>query len=221
MLRAVIFDVDGTLVDSVDLHARSWCEAFAHFGIAIPFAEMRSQIGKGADQFIPHFLNEADRRRLGPELEEFRGRLFKEAYLSKVTGFPGVRELFTRLQADGIETVLASSAKGDELQAYKKAANIEDLVQEETSKDDAERSKPHPDIFVAALEKLDGIAPEETLVVGDTPYDAIAAHRAGVRSIGVLCGGFPGTDLEEAGMHALYEDPSELLTRYDEWTKLG
>lgn len=220
MLRAVIFDVDGTLIDSVDLHARSWCEAFARFGFTIPYARMRSQIGKGADQLMPVFLGEEDTQALGPKLEKLRSRLFKEEYLPQVTGFPAVRELFQKLQADDIRTVLASSAQGDELKHYKQAARIDDLVEGETSKDDAEKSKPHPDIFEAALARLDGISAAECLVIGDTPYDATAARRAGLRSIGVLCGGFPGVELTEAGASALYRDPADLLAHYGEWTKI-
>jgi phosphoglycolate phosphatase-like HAD superfamily hydrolase len=127
-----------------------------------------------------------------------------------------VRQLFQRLRADEKRIVLASSAAGDELSTYKQKAEIEDLVQDETSKDDAEKSKPHPDIFAAALAKLSGISPEEAIVIGDSPWDAIAAKRAGVRTIGVLSGGFHDVDLREAGCIAIYKDAADLLARYDE-----
>lgn len=119
MLRAVIFDIDGTLVDSVDLHARAWQEAFRHFGREIPFEQIRSQIGKGGDQLLPVFLSEAEIRKFGKELEEYRSNLFKREYLPLVRPFPKVRELFEKLRSDGKQIALASSAKGDELEAYK------------------------------------------------------------------------------------------------------
>ena len=175
MINFVIFDVDGTLVDSVDLHARAWQEAFAHFGKDFPFEDVRYQIGKGGDQLMPVFLSERELEEFGEELEKYRGELFKREYLPRVKGFPRVRELFERVRADGKHVALASSAKGDELGAYKKLARIEDLVEEETSKDDAEKSKPHPDIFLASLEQLGDPPREQTIVIGDTPYDAEAA----------------------------------------------
>jgi phosphoglycolate phosphatase-like HAD superfamily hydrolase len=124
--------------------------------------------------------------------------------------------LFERLKADGKRIALASSAKGDELQTYKKITGIGDLLETETSSDDAEKSKPHPDIFEAALERLGQISPERVVVIGDTPYDAEAAGKAGLRTIGVLCGGFPEADLRGAGCIAIYRDPADLLGRYDE-----
>jgi HAD superfamily hydrolase (TIGR01509 family) len=127
-----------------------------------------------------------------------------------------VRELFERLRADGRRTALASSAKEDEVKVYKKIADISDLVEEQTSADDAERSKPHPDIFEAALERLGDVRPEEVCVVGDTPYDAQAAGKIGLRTLGLLCGGFPEEDLRAAGCLEIYKDPADLLARYEE-----
>ena len=215
MIKAVIFDIDGTLVDSVDLHARAWQETFRHFGRDIPFADVRRQIGKGGDQLMPVFFTEAELQRFGRELEEYRSQLFKQQYLPRVRAFAGVRALFERIQADGKKIAVASSAKGDELAAYKKLAQIDDLIEEETSADDAERSKPHPDIFAAALEKLGNPAVAEVLVVGDTPYDAEAAGKLGIAIIGVLCGGFPAEELRRAGCVAIYQDPAALLANYE------
>ena len=215
MLKAVIFDVDGTLVDSVDLHARAWQEAFAHFGKHFDFERVRSQIGKGGDQLMPVFLSEDELDEFGEELEEYRGELFKREYLSRVLSFPSVRELFERVKREGLQTALASSAKGDELKTYKRIADIEDLVEEETSSDDAEKSKPHPDIFEAALARLEDLKPEEAVVVGDTPYDAEAAGKAGIKTVGLLCGGFPEADLRAAGCVRIYRDAAHLLAEYD------
>ena len=215
MLKAVIFDVDGTLVDSVDLHARAWQEALAHFGKQFDYERVRYQIGKGGDQLMPVFLSERELDEFGEELEKYRGELFKREYLPRVEGFPAVRELFERVGREGLRIALASSAKGDELKTYKKIARIEDLVEEETSADDAERSKPHPDIFQAALERLGDTRPSEAVVVGDTPYDAEAAGKAGLKTVGLLCGGFPEEDLRAAGCVRVYRDAAELLANYD------
>jgi phosphoglycolate phosphatase-like HAD superfamily hydrolase len=125
-----------------------------------------------------------------------------------------VRALFERIVEEGKRIALASSAKGEELDAYKKAANIADLVQEETSSDDAARSKPHPDIFDAALARLK-LPPQHAIVVGDSPYDAEAAGKAGLKTIGVLCGGFAEADLRKAGAAQVFRDPADLLANFD------
>lgn len=215
MPKAVIFDVDGTLIDSVDLHARAWQDAFRDYGHSIAFDDIRGQIGKGGDQLMPVFLDPAELEQKGEDLERHRGRILKERYLSQVVAFPKVRDLFERLRADGTRVVLASSAKGDELERYKQLARIEDLIDGETSSDDAEKSKPHPDIFQAALRRLGDIRPEDAVVVGDTPYDAEAAGKAGLRTVGLLCGGFPEQSLRDAGCIAIYKDPADLLAQYE------
>jgi phosphoglycolate phosphatase-like HAD superfamily hydrolase len=214
MIEAVIFDVDGTLVDTVDEHAVAWQRTFAHFGRNIELAAIRSQIGKGGDQLMPVFLPKEEVERRGKEIEDYRKELFKREYLPHVRGFPKVRDLFKRILSERKRIALASSAKGDELMAYKKAADIVDLVDEETSSDDAERSKPHPDIFEAALRRLK-LPPRCAIVVGDSPYDAEAAGKAAMKTIGVLCGGFPAADLRKAGAAQIFRDPADLLANYD------
>jgi HAD superfamily hydrolase (TIGR01549 family) len=216
MIKAVIFDIDGTLVDSVDLHARAWQEAFKQFGKEIPFEQVRHQIGKGGDQLMPVFFSEEELEEFGDEMEKYRGELFKRDYLPQVRAFPQVRELFQKIRDEGLRLALASSAKEEELKAYQKIANVEDLVEEETSADDADKSKPHPDIFEAALERLGDVEAREAVVVGDTPYDAEAAGKINLRTIGVLCGGFAEAELKAAGCVQIYKDPSDLLARYEE-----
>lgn len=217
MVEAIIFDIDGTLLDSVDLHAQAWQEAFRRYGREIPFETIRSQIGKGGDQLMPVFLSEEELKKFGKELEEFRGQLFKKEYLPKVKPFPGVRELFQTVKRKGQKIALASSARGDELKDFERIANIEDLVEVETSSADAKRSKPHPDIFEAALDRLgDRVKRENVVVVGDSPHDAEAAKKAALRTVGVRCGGFPEGDLRAAGCIAIYEGPEDLLRHYDE-----
>jgi HAD superfamily hydrolase (TIGR01549 family) len=216
MIEAVIFDIDGTLVDSVDLHARAWHEALQHFGHVFPYQQVRHEIGKGGDQLLPDLLPPTVVNTQGEEIKQYRSELFKREYLSEVRAFPKVRELFERIRADGKMVALASSATSDEIEIYKKIANIEGLVDVEASADDAEKSKPHPDIFDATLERLGGINPAGVIVVGDTPHDALAASKARLLTIGVLCGGFPENELREAGCIAIYRDPAALLAGYVE-----
>ena len=214
-LKAVIFDVDGTLVDSVDIHAQAWVDAFEEFGHPVAFADVRGQIGKGGEQLMPVFLSKEALDRDGETLEKRRGEILKQRYLSEIKPFADVRALFERIRADGTRIVLASSAKADELQTYKKIADIEGLTDAETSSDDAELSKPAPDIFQAAMAKLGDVEPGEAIVVGDTPYDAEAAGKAGLRTVGVLCGGFSEESLRGAGCVAIYQGPTELLADYE------
>jgi HAD superfamily hydrolase (TIGR01509 family) len=214
MPSGIIFDIDGTLVDSVDLHARAWSDALKKFGHEPAPAEIRKQIGKGSDQLLPVFLDPKELNKYGKQLEFYRSELFKRDYLAMVRAFPRVRELFLHIIQRGQRIALASSAKSDELATYKRIAGIEDLVEVVTSADDAEKSKPHPDIFSAALEQLK-IGPSEAIVVGDTQYDVQAATKLNVRAIGLLCGGSAENVLRKAGCIAVYRDPADLLTRYD------
>ncbi|WP_207919282.1 HAD family hydrolase [Methylobacterium segetis] len=214
-VKAVIFDIDGTLLDSVDLHARAWVEAFRHFGVETEEAAVRRQIGKGGDQLMPVFLSEAQIAREGETIEAYRSDLFKRAYLSKVRPVPGVRALLERIRADGRRVALASSGKKSEVERYTEILGIGDLVDVATSADDADRSKPHPDIFAAVLEKLRPIGARDALAVGDTPYDAEAAAKVRLATIGLLCGGFPEADLSAAGCTAIYRDPQDLLDGYE------
>jgi HAD superfamily hydrolase (TIGR01549 family) len=214
-VTAVIFDVDGTLVDTVDMHADAWQRALREFGKEVPFEDVRAQIGKGSDQLMPVFLNEAELEEFGEQLEKRRGEIFKSEHLQQARAFPKVRELVERILEDGLQVGLASSAVEEELEHYKELAKIADLIDTATSKDDAERSKPEPDIFAAAVKRLGGPRAEECVVVGDTPYDAIAARKLGIRTIGVLAGGFPESSLRDEGAVEIFQDPADLLANYE------
>jgi HAD superfamily hydrolase (TIGR01509 family) len=216
LIKAVIFDVDGTLVDSNDLHVEAWREAFRCYGKEPSFEDVHGQMGKGGDQLMPVFCSEEELEEFGEELEKKRVDLFKSEYLPRVRPFPRVRELFERVRAEGLQIALASSAKGEELEQHKRSTGVEDLLEAATSADDAERSKPHPDIFEAALAGLKDVRPEHAVVVGDTPYDVEAAAKAGMRTVGLLSGGFKEESLREAGAVAVYRDVSDLLERFDE-----
>lgn len=216
MIEAVIFDVDGTLVDTVDMHAEAWQRAFKEFGKELEFQVVREQIGKGGDQLMPEFLSEKEFEEFGEKLEKRRTEIFDDEYLPKSKAFPKVRELVERIKKDGKKVVLASSATEKELEFFKKVMNIADLLEAATSADDAEASKPEPDIFEAALKKIGNPEASRCIVVGDTPYDAIAAGKINLRTIGVLSGGFPEQSLTDAGSVEIYRDPADLLEHYDE-----
>jgi HAD superfamily hydrolase (TIGR01509 family) len=215
MIGAVLFDVDGTLIDSNDLHAVAWRETFLHFGVDLPLDSIRSQIGKGGDNLIPTLLPKELVEARQEEIEQYRSDLFKSDYLPRVVPFPCVRELFERLKADGKRIVLASSAKGAEVAFHVGVIGAEDLVDATTSADDVEHSKPCPDIFAAALEKVKPLGADEVVVVGDSPFDVLAAKKLGIKVIGVRSGGFPEQVLLEAGADEIYDGPADLLRNYE------
>jgi beta-phosphoglucomutase-like phosphatase (HAD superfamily) len=214
MLKAIIFDIDGTLVDSVDLHARAWREAFRHFGREVEFEKVRHQIGKGGDQLMPVFFPREELERFGEEMEKFRGDIYKREYISRVRAFPQVRELFERIRRDGKRIALASSAKRDELKVYKELARIADLIEEETSADDAEKSKPHPDIFEAALAALGDVRAAKPsssatrLRRGGRGQDQPAHRRRPLRRL-------PRSGTPRRRMHGHLPRPADLLARFD------
>ena len=213
-MHAFIFDLDGTLVDSNELHVDSWDRAFRHFGKQFSREALRAQIGKGSDQYLPEFLSPDEIERFGEELDEYRSKLFREEYLSRVRPFPKVRELFERIRTNEKRIVLASSGKEEDTKYYvAKLLRIDDLIEGYTCADDADRSKPAPDIFTAAIEKLGDISPAEAITVGDTRFDIEAAAKAGLRTIALLCGGTPEEILRAAGAIAVYRDPADLLAK--------
>ncbi len=212
MFQGVIFDVDGTLVDSNDAHARAWQEALQEAGYRIPFERIRRLIGMGADQLLPEAIGVAANTPSGEAIAERRGQVFRERYLPQVKPLPGSRELVRRLRRDGYLLAIASSAQPDELGALLKIAGVDDLIEAKTSADEVEESKPEPDVVLAALRKLK-VPGTAAVMIGDTPYDAEAARRAGVAFIGFRSGGWSDRDL--AGALAVYDGPADLLARLD------
>jgi HAD superfamily hydrolase (TIGR01509 family) len=214
-VRAVLLDLDGTLVDSVDLHARAWHDAFQHFGVDVRFGDVRAQIGKGGDQLMPVFLPVGEVERIGEALSAFRDDLFRRVYRERARPFPRARELVERLRTEGRSVALASSGSAEDVAYFRRLVGLDGLLDGgATTSDDAERSKPHPDIFEAALART-GARADEAIAVGDSPWDAKSADRAGLRTIGLLSGGFAERDLRDAGCVAIYRDPADLLAGYE------
>jgi HAD superfamily hydrolase (TIGR01549 family) len=213
MIRAVIFDLDGTVVDSNELHVDAWAEAFRQYGKEFPRARLHEQIGKGGDKYLPEFLTEAELREYGEELEAFRADLFKREYLQRVRPFAKVKELFARVREDGKRIALASSGNETEVEHYVKLAELGDLIESRTSKSDVAHSKPSPDVFAGALRLLK-VPPQEAIVVGDTPYDVEAAKKLELPTVALLCGGFGEDELRASGAVAIYRDPADLLESY-------
>jgi HAD superfamily hydrolase (TIGR01509 family) len=214
MVKAVLCDIDGTLVESNWLHAAAWRDAFAVADIAVDLEDARRQIGKGGDELIPVFVPWWKRKAIEEPLKAYRQFIFRQDYLHQVKPFRKVRELLEQMKEKGIAISLASSAHKSELDVYKNIANIEDLVEESSSADDAKRSKPHPDIFEATLKKL-GLSPKEALALGDTPYDAEAAGKASILTVGVTTGGWSEKELLHAGCIEVYKDVEDLLANFE------
>ena len=211
MLRAVIFDIDGTLVDSNDAHAHSWVDTFREAGYEVPFETVRPLIGMGGDKLLPKTIGRKHDSKEGKALSERRSEIFRQKYLPGLRALPGSRALVERVRADGLKPVVATSAKDEELQGLLEAAKVADLMEEKTTASDAKRSKPDPDIVEAAIEEA-GLEPSDMVMIGDTPYDVEAASRAGVRIIGFRSGGWGDDDL--AGAVEIYDGPEHLLELY-------
>jgi HAD superfamily hydrolase (TIGR01509 family) len=211
-LKGVIFDVDGTLVDSNDAHAQSWADTFAEGGYDAPFEVVRPLIGMGADKLLPKTIGIRHDSEHGKKLIKRRSEIFREKYLARLRPFPGARGLVLRVRDDGLKAIVATSAKDEELKGLLKAAEVEDLMEEKATASDAKRSKPDPDIVEAAIEES-GVAARNAVMIGDTPYDVEAATRAGVRIIAFRSGGWDDASLKGAAQ--IYDGPADLLAHYD------
>jgi membrane protein len=213
-IKAVFFDVDGTLVDSNDLHVDAWDEAFRDHGYSVDKAAIRGQIGKGGDLLVPTLLPDASEDTI-KTLSDRQGAIFKKRYLDEVPPFEGATALLRHVHACGQRVVLASSADAKEVKHYIGLLGVKGAVDAMTSIDDVETSKPAGDIFAAALGKVKPFTAAEVIVVGDTPYDVEAAASCGIRTVALRSGGFDDAVLRKAGAVALYDDAADLLARYD------
>jgi HAD superfamily hydrolase (TIGR01509 family) len=218
-LDALIFDLDGTLIDTNGAHVESWVRTLARFGYNLGPDRIGPEMGKGGDNLVPDVLGPEADRRDGEAMRE----MVAEEYVKIVTrerhvrAFDDAAKLLGALRERGIRTALATSSGDQHLDATFDSAGVDfrELVDEVVKKDDVERSKPEPDVVVAALEKLD-LSPAQCAMVGDTPHDAEAAKRAGVITLGVLCGGYTSERaLRGAGARRVWRDPAHLLAELD------
>ena len=212
--RVVLLDIDGTLIASNDAHARAWVASLAEFGYEVSFERVRPLIGKGGDKVLPELVgldpDSTEARRMG----DLRGEMFRTRELPHLSATRGARDLLLRFRADGYELSVATSARADDVKATLEQAGVADLIETTTSSDDAERSKPDPDIVRAALRRSRRPA-SHAVMLGDTPYDIEAATRAGVRIVALRCGGY-WSDAALRDAAAIYDDPAALLARYDD-----
>ena len=212
-IKAIFFDIDGTLVDTNDMHVLAWEEAFAGVGASFDRQIIHDQIGKGTDMLVPTLLPDLGDDQVD-ELGDAHGAIFKANYLEAAKPFSHAHNLLAHAHRLGQRVVLASSASGPELDHYIDLLDARHLIAATTSSDDVEKTKPAPDIFATALEKLPGIGPSDVMVVGDTPYDIEAAAKCGIAAVAVRSGKFADEQLRDAGAVAIYDDVAALLADY-------
>ncbi|MEV5438410.1 HAD family hydrolase [Streptomyces sp. NPDC052682] len=209
MERAAVFDVDGTLVDTNHLHVATWWEAFRQAGHRVPMHAVHRAVGLTSTDLVAHLLGDDRDPDQDAELSAAHKALYGQ-YFDRLPALPAAGDLLRRLHRDGWKVVLATSAGGAELGALRRALDADDAIAAVAGADDVEEGKPAPEPVEHALE-LVGVPAERAVFVGDTVWDMRAGRRAGVRCVGVLCGGIPRADLEGAGADAVYDDPAHLL----------
>lgn len=216
-IKAILFDIDGTLVDSNDFHVDAWLEVFEHAGHHLARDQVREQIGKGGDMLVPALLPDLPDAEQ-EELADAHGEVFQGKYLEQVQPFSGARDLLRRVHESGLKVALASSAEQKELDHYVELLNVKSFVDETTTSDDVEKSKPAPDIVATALKKL-ALHADEVLFIGDTPYDIESGTKCGVETIALLSGGFSRDTL--GGARAIFDDIAALNAGFPDWIEGG
>jgi len=217
-LRGIIFDIDGTLVDTNPAHVEAWRRAFQRLGHEVPSRRIELEVGKGGDKLVPAILGPQGEEREGEQLRKAQKQEFLAiAAQERFRVFPAVPDIFEALRSRGIETALATSSDDKHLKATLASAGLDltRLADVVVTKSSADASKPDPDIVEAAVAKL-GLQASQCAMVGDTIYDAQACRAAGVVFLGVLSGGTPGRELLEAGAVAVWRDIAQLLSSLDE-----
>jgi HAD superfamily hydrolase (TIGR01509 family) len=214
-IHGIIFDIDGTLVDSNDAHAHAWQQAMAAYGYDVPFAKIRPLIGMGGDKVLPELLGIQKDSEPGSKIDRRRSQLFKERYLPHLRAFPGASELLRHLHERGLVLAVATSAKPDEMHSLLHVidSHATDLFTQEVSSKEATQSKPDPDVVQVALKRTQ-CSPDQALMIGDTAYDIEAAARSGIKTIAFRCGGWSDRDLQ--GAIAIYDGPADWLAHYNE-----
>ncbi len=207
----ILLDIDGTLVESNDAHAHAWVKALAESGQEVTFAAIRPLIGMGGDKLLPEVCGLDAESKEGKKVSDRRSEIFLAEYLPDLKPCRGAKHLLAILKARGLTLAVASSAKEDELGPLLKICGADQVIESATSSDDADESKPDPDILHAAMKKV-GLSAAEVVMLGDTPYDVEAARKAKVRVIALRCGGWGDADLKA---DAVYDDPADLANHLD------
>jgi HAD superfamily hydrolase (TIGR01549 family) len=215
----IIFDIDGTLVDTNYQHALAWYQAFRQHDVHLPVWRLHRHIGMGGDQFVAAVAGDEAEAEIGDEVRTAHDVIYL-TMIQSVSVFDGARELLEDLKRDGFDVVLASSAKQREVDHYLDLLDRRELAADWTTSDDVEQTKPEPDLVIAAKEKLGG-EDREAVMVGDTPWDVKAAERSGVPTVAVLTGGFSEAELREAGAVAVFNSIAELRERRGETALRG
>lgn len=211
--RAVILDMDGTLIDSNDAHVQAWVEALRANGRKVTEKDIRPWIGMGGDNLLPAAVKISKESEEGKKISDERGEIYKSRFLPHLKPFPEVRPLLDRMKRDGLRLIVATSSPEDEVKKAIELVGVGDLLEDATSASDAGRSKPDPDVVKAALDRLK-LPAEDVVMLGDTPYDIQAAGKIGIAVIAFRSGGFEDKDLEDA--IAIYDGAADLLAHYDE-----
>lgn len=201
----ILFDVDGTLVDTTYLHAVAWWQALRRFGHDVPMAEVHRAVGMGSDMLLEHLLGDAAEDGIADAHDDAF-----QPWWQQLRPLPGAADLLQTCAGRGLAVVLASSAKEKELATLRRVIDADDVITAATSSDDAKRSKPAPDILRAALERS-GVSARRCVFVGDSVWDVEAAARLDIACIGLTCGGTSAGELRSRGAVATYEDPAALL----------
>lgn len=212
-LTTVLFDVDGTLVDSNYLHVDAWQRAFADLGLPVDAWRIHRAIGEDSARLIRSVAGDRDDE-WSDRATALHGEHYREL-APRLRAFDGAADLLRAIAARGVRVVLATSAAEDELALLRTTLDADDAVHAATSADDVESAKPDPGILQVALSRADA-QDSDALVVGDSVWDMTAARRAGIRSVGVLCGGVGAAELADAGAAAVYDGPADLLAALDD-----
>lgn len=205
-MSAVILDIDGTLVDTNYHHALAWYRAFRQNGVVVPVWRIHRAIGMGGDQLVSALAGEEVEKEKGEDIRRAEQPLYM-AMIEEVEPLDGARGLLDDLHDRELTTILASSAKQDEVDHYLDLLDARELVSGWTSSADVEQSKPEPDLVQAAMKKA---GTGEAVMVGDSVWDVLAASRAGIPTVTVLTGGYSREELSEAGALQVFDSIGEL-----------
>jgi HAD superfamily hydrolase (TIGR01509 family) len=216
-LKAVFFDIDGTLIDSNDAHTQAWVQTLERHGHPVSDEQIRRLIGKGSDKVFAELLDIASDSPLAKQITKDRTQLLLSLFIPNLVPTPGARQLVQHMRSEGLRLIIASSS-GEELPALLAQAGVDDLLDTAVSSDEAEESKPDGDIIEVALRKA-GVQASEAVMVGDTPYDIAAAKAAGVKCIALRCGGY-WDDAALSDAAAIFDDPATLLRHWSSTVSL-